>query len=140
MRVGELATDNTDNKRHRLKKTLNESPPKRKFFSYSFLVALAAFFVLHVLIYELSPHVREGVLLVAAPILFFWPMVVAKTPHKIAQLIWYYPLFGIWLGLLYCDDIGPRGHMFLALPPGFAGIWGLCIGGLIVKAERSSRC
>ena len=101
---------------------------------------ILVFVALDVLIYALQPQVRERVLLWAALFCFVWPLIGACigacAPSRFVLLLPCVPLFGIWLGLRYCDDVGSHGHMFLALPPFFAGIWGLCFGSAIAWIRK----
>ncbi len=87
-----------------------------------------AFAVLDLLIYEMEPRIRERVLLWTTLLFFVWPFLGLFVSYRFILLLPCLPLFGIWLGFRYCGDMGSHGHMFLALFPLVAGIWGVLIG------------
>ena len=85
----------------------------------------------HLVVLWVRPDTREEVLLGFALLFVPWPFMTLFAPKWSVISIALYPVFGIWLGLRYCGDMGADGHMFYAIPPFFAGLWGTLLGSML---------
>lgn len=86
--------------------------------------------VSHIVIYYLDSDARPTAFLAFAAVYLAWPFSCLVAPKALLAPILLFPFFGIWLGIFWTGDMG-NDYMFAALPPCFAGVWSVLVGGII---------